>query len=60
VAVEITAFKLNAQKIAPDTNTVSPLQVSGRIGSAAAPIRASSTTRATWCSSRWRPKAGSK
>ncbi|QNK67981.1 DUF748 domain-containing protein [Variovorax sp. PAMC26660] len=34
VAVEITAFKLNAQKIAPDTNTVSPLQVSGRIGSA--------------------------
>jgi hypothetical protein len=34
VAVEITAFKLNALKIAPDTNTVSPLQVSGRIGSA--------------------------
>ncbi|RQO64293.1 hypothetical protein DBV14_00755 [Variovorax sp. KBW07] len=34
VAVEITAFKLNAQKIAPDTNTVSPLEVSGRIGSA--------------------------
>ncbi|WP_093246965.1 DUF748 domain-containing protein [Variovorax sp. EL159] len=34
VAVEVTAFKLNAQKIAPDTNTVSPLQVSGRIGSA--------------------------
>lgn len=32
VAVEITALKVNAQKIAPDTNTVSPLQVSGRIG----------------------------
>jgi hypothetical protein len=33
VTVEVTAFKLNAQKIAPETNTVSPLQVSGRIGS---------------------------
>lgn len=32
VAIEVTAFKLHAQKIAPDTNTVSPLQVSGRIG----------------------------
>ncbi len=32
VAVEITALKVSAQKIAPDTNTVSPLQVSGRIG----------------------------
>ncbi|WP_369647271.1 DUF748 domain-containing protein [Variovorax sp. V118] len=32
VAIEVTAFKLLAQKIAPDTNTVSPLQVSGRIG----------------------------
>jgi hypothetical protein len=32
VAVEITAFNLNAQKVAPDTGTVSPLQVSGRIG----------------------------
>jgi hypothetical protein len=33
VTIEVTAFKLNAQKIAPETNTVSPLQVSGRIGS---------------------------
>ena len=33
VAVEITALKVSAQKIAPDTATVSPLQVSGRIGS---------------------------
>jgi len=33
VAVEITAFKLNAQKLAPETATKSPLQVSGRIGS---------------------------
>ncbi|RZI77653.1 MAG: DUF748 domain-containing protein, partial [Variovorax sp.] len=32
VAVEITALNVSAQKIAPDTNTVSPLQVSGRIG----------------------------
>lgn len=34
VAVEVTAFKLNAQKISPNTDVVSPLQVSGRIGSA--------------------------
>ncbi|KQW57612.1 DUF748 domain-containing protein [Variovorax sp. Root411] len=33
VAVEVTAFKLQAQKIAPETNTASPLEVSGRIGS---------------------------
>ncbi|MDQ0083063.1 hypothetical protein J2W35_003422 [Variovorax boronicumulans] len=33
VTVEVTAFKLHAQKIAPDTNTTSPLEVSGRIGS---------------------------
>ncbi|WP_431112013.1 DUF748 domain-containing protein [Variovorax paradoxus] len=33
VAVEITALNLNAQKVAPETNTVSPLQISGRIGS---------------------------
>ncbi|AMM26052.1 DUF748 domain-containing protein [Variovorax sp. PAMC 28711] len=32
VAVEITALKVSAQKIAPDTAGVSPLQVSGRIG----------------------------
>jgi hypothetical protein len=31
VAVEITGLKLGAQKIAPDTATVSPLQLSGRI-----------------------------
>ncbi|OUM00351.1 DUF748 domain-containing protein [Variovorax sp. JS1663] len=31
VAFEISAFKLNAQKIAPETATVSPLQLSGRI-----------------------------
>ncbi|MDM0012067.1 DUF748 domain-containing protein [Variovorax sp. J22P168] len=31
VAFEISAFKLNAQKIAPDTATVSPLKLSGRI-----------------------------
>lgn len=34
VAVELTAFKLLAQKLAPDTATVSQLEVSGRIGSA--------------------------
>ncbi|BEP61348.1 DUF748 domain-containing protein [Variovorax sp. V213] len=33
VAVEITALNVNAQKVAPDTATVSPLQISGRIGS---------------------------
>ncbi len=33
VSVEITAFKLEAQKLAPETATKSPLQVSGRIGS---------------------------
>lgn len=33
VAIEVTALKLDAQKIAPETNTASPLQVSGRIGS---------------------------
>ncbi|MEJ1169826.1 DUF748 domain-containing protein [Variovorax sp. CCNWLW235] len=33
VAVEITALNLNAQKVAPETSTVSPLQISGRIGS---------------------------
>ncbi|MBT2332616.1 DUF748 domain-containing protein [Variovorax paradoxus] len=33
VAVEITALSLKAQKVAPETGTVSPLQVSGRIGS---------------------------
>jgi hypothetical protein len=33
VTVEVTAFKLHAQKVAPDTNTTSPLEVSGRIGS---------------------------
>lgn len=33
VTVEVTAFKLHAQKIAPETNTASPLEVSGRIGS---------------------------
>ncbi len=33
VTVEVTAFKLLAQKLAPDTNTASPLEVSGRIGS---------------------------
>ncbi|RZL86465.1 MAG: DUF748 domain-containing protein [Variovorax sp.] len=32
VAFEITALKVNAQKIAPNTATASPLQVSGRIG----------------------------
>ncbi|RZL63370.1 MAG: DUF748 domain-containing protein [Variovorax sp.] len=32
VAVEITALKVSAQKIAPNTATSSPLQVSGRIG----------------------------
>ncbi|MET0544285.1 MAG: DUF748 domain-containing protein [Variovorax sp.] len=32
VAVEITALKLDAQNIAPNTATVSPLQVSGRVG----------------------------
>lgn len=31
VAVEITALKLSAQKITPDTATVSPVQLSGRI-----------------------------
>jgi hypothetical protein len=31
VAVEITALKLVAQKVAPDSATVSPLQLSGRI-----------------------------
>ena len=33
VAVEITALNVEAKKVAPDTATVSPLQVSGRIGS---------------------------
>ncbi|HEX7867875.1 MAG TPA: DUF748 domain-containing protein [Variovorax sp.] len=33
VTVEVTAFKLHAQKIAPETSTTSPLEVSGRIGS---------------------------
>lgn len=33
VAVEFTALNVNAEKIAPDTATVSPLQISGRIGS---------------------------
>jgi hypothetical protein len=33
VAVEITAFNLQAQKLAPETAAKSPLQVSGRIGS---------------------------
>ncbi|RST46301.1 DUF748 domain-containing protein [Variovorax sp. DXTD-1] len=33
VAVEITALNLNAQKVAPETSTASPLQISGRIGS---------------------------
>ncbi|WP_077003351.1 DUF748 domain-containing protein [Variovorax sp. KK3] len=32
VAFEVSALKLSAQKIAPDTATVSPLQLSGRIG----------------------------
>ncbi len=32
VAFEITSLKVNAQKIAPDTNATSPLEVSGRIG----------------------------
>ncbi|MBT2325620.1 DUF748 domain-containing protein [Variovorax paradoxus] len=32
VAFEISAFKLNAQKIAPDSPAASPLQLSGRIG----------------------------
>ncbi|MEJ8856612.1 DUF748 domain-containing protein [Variovorax robiniae] len=32
VAVEITALKLNAQKLAPNTAAVSPLEVTGRIG----------------------------
>jgi len=32
VAFEISALKLNAQKIAPNTATASPLQLSGRIG----------------------------
>jgi hypothetical protein len=32
VAFEISALKLNAQKIAPNTATASPLQISGRIG----------------------------
>ena len=31
VAIELTALKVSAQKIAPNTATVSPLQVSGRI-----------------------------
>lgn len=31
VAIELTALKLSAQKIAPNTAAVSPLQVSGRI-----------------------------
>ena len=31
VAIELTALKLNAQKIAPNTATVSPLQMSARI-----------------------------
>ncbi|GAA4330329.1 DUF748 domain-containing protein [Variovorax defluvii] len=31
VAFEVSALKLNAQKIAPETATVSPLQLSGRI-----------------------------
>jgi len=33
VTVEVTAFRLHAQKLAPETNTTSPLEVSGRIGS---------------------------
>jgi hypothetical protein len=33
VTVELTAFRLHAQKLAPETNAVSPLEVSGRIGS---------------------------
>jgi len=33
VAVEVSALSLHAQKIAPDTGTVSPLKLSGRIGS---------------------------
>lgn len=33
VAFEISALKVNAQKIAPNTPTVSPLKLSGRIGS---------------------------
>ena len=33
VTVEVTAFKLHAQKLAPETSTTSPLEVSGRIGS---------------------------
>ncbi len=32
VAFEVTALKVNAQKIAPNTAAVSPLQLSGRIG----------------------------
>jgi len=32
VAFEISAFKLNAQKIAPNSPAASPLQLSGRIG----------------------------
>ncbi|WP_220811806.1 DUF748 domain-containing protein [Variovorax sp. UMC13] len=32
VAVEITALKLNVQKVQPNTATVSPVQLSGRIG----------------------------
>ncbi|WP_422823610.1 DUF748 domain-containing protein [Variovorax rhizosphaerae] len=32
VAVEITALKVSAQKLAPNTATSSPLEVSGRIG----------------------------
>ena len=33
VTIEVTAFKLLAQKLAPETNVTSPLEVSGRIGS---------------------------
>jgi hypothetical protein len=32
VAFEISAFKLDAQKVAPNTGTASPVQLSGRIG----------------------------
>jgi hypothetical protein len=32
VAVEITALKLNVQKVTPNSATVSPVQLSGRIG----------------------------
>ena len=31
MAVEVTALKVSAQKVAPNTATVSPLEVSGRI-----------------------------